>query len=64
MTEAQEDCEVCVICDVPEIPSGVVLWRLVANRSVVTEAMIEILEVACSKNNESYQKASDSKRND
>jgi len=43
MTEAQEDCEVCVICDVAEIPSEVMLWRLAANRSVVTEAMIDVI---------------------
>ena len=65
MTEAQEDCEVSVICDVAKIPSKVMLWRLAANRIPVTEAMIDvILEVACSENNESYQKASDSQRND
>lgn len=65
MTEAQEDCEDCVIGDVAETPSEVMLWRLAANRSAVTEAMVDvILEVACSENNESYQKPSDSKRND
>jgi hypothetical protein len=65
MTEAQEDCEVCVIRDVAEIPSEVMLWRLAANRFAATEAMIDvILEAAFRENNESYQKASDSKRND
>jgi hypothetical protein len=65
VTEAQEDCGVCVIHDVAETPSEVMLWRLAANRFTVTEAMIDVmLEAACSENNESYQKASDSKRND
>jgi hypothetical protein len=65
VTEAQEDREVCVTLDVADIPSEVVLLRLAANRFAVTEAMIDmILEVACSENSESYQKASDSKRDD
>lgn len=65
MTQAQEDCEVSVICDVAETPSEVMLWRLAVNRLAVTKAMIDVtLQVACSENNESYQMASDSKRND
>ena len=42
MTQAQEDCEVCVICDVAETPSEVMLWRLAVNRLAVTEAMIDV----------------------
>jgi hypothetical protein len=52
VTEAQNDCEVCVVLDGAEIPSEVMLWRLAVERSTVTEAMIdEMLEMARSANN-------------
>ena len=51
VAEAQEDCEVCVIHDVAESPSEVMLWRLAVNRFPVTEAMLDAMLVACSANN-------------